>query len=66
MFCKKCGEQIPDDSVFCPKCGQALNETRNQEEPATGGVQGGVQVIVFIVSIIMIIVGLFTFLDTCS
>ncbi len=21
MYCKKCGEQIPDGSAFCPKCG---------------------------------------------
>ncbi len=21
MFCRKCGNQIPDDSVFCPRCG---------------------------------------------
>lgn len=21
MFCFKCGAQIPDESVFCPKCG---------------------------------------------
>lgn len=21
MICKKCGEFIPDDSIFCPKCG---------------------------------------------
>ena len=22
MFCRKCGNQIPNDSVFCPKCGE--------------------------------------------
>ncbi|MCL5680556.1 MAG: zinc ribbon domain-containing protein [Candidatus Thermoplasmatota archaeon] len=25
MFCRKCGSQIPDDSVFCPKCGAPQN-----------------------------------------
>ena len=24
MFCKKCAAKIPDDSVFCPECGQKL------------------------------------------
>lgn len=31
-FCHKCGEQLNDDSVFCPKCGQrqqGLNEENN-------------------------------------
>ena len=21
MFCDQCGAELPDDSVFCPKCG---------------------------------------------
>lgn len=24
MFCRKCGNEIPDDSEFCPKCGASL------------------------------------------
>ena len=24
MFCKSCGEKLPDDANFCMKCGQAL------------------------------------------
>lgn len=31
MFCRKCGNQIPDDSEFCPKCGTAVgNEILKQ------------------------------------
>ena len=22
MFCRICGEKIPDDSLFCPRCGR--------------------------------------------
>lgn len=25
MYCEKCGAQIPDGSIFCPKCGAAVN-----------------------------------------
>ena len=24
MFCQKCGAQMDDDALFCPKCGQKL------------------------------------------
>ena len=24
MFCMKCGTNMPDDSVFCPKCGMKV------------------------------------------
>ena len=26
MFCKNCGSEIADDSVFCPKCGASAKE----------------------------------------
>ena len=28
MYCSQCGEKIPDDSKFCPKCGAALVQTK--------------------------------------
>lgn len=34
MFCSNCGEQIPDDSVFCEQCGYALNEESSSAAPA--------------------------------
>ena len=27
MFCKKCGFQLPDDTKYCPKCGEKVNGT---------------------------------------
>jgi hypothetical protein len=26
MYCKKCGEHIPDNSKFCPKCGMQISK----------------------------------------
>jgi DNA-directed RNA polymerase subunit RPC12/RpoP len=28
MFCEKCGAQIPDDAVFCPKCGYKVGQSQ--------------------------------------
>lgn len=27
IYCRKCGNQMPDDSVFCSKCGCNQNES---------------------------------------
>ena len=39
MFCKKCGEQIHDEAVVCPKCGCSVEEKKvpvEIDEPKTG------------------------------
>lgn len=35
MFCRKCGKEIPDDSVFCPKCGAATESEASPKEELT-------------------------------
>lgn len=37
MFCRKCGEQIPDNSEFCPVCGENQGITMTTEETEKGG-----------------------------
>ena len=32
-YCTKCGNQLNDDDVFCPKCGHRQNEVREDETP---------------------------------
>ena len=29
MFCKNCGTEFPDDVLYCPVCGTAVNDTDN-------------------------------------
>ncbi len=33
MFCFQCGAQLPDDSVFCPHCGQSLAMPPQSPQP---------------------------------
>lgn len=32
MFCAKCGNQLPDDVIFCPKCGTNVRSFYEREE----------------------------------
>ena len=36
MYCRKCGNQIPNDSLFCPKCGTDVAE---ENDKVTNGEQ---------------------------
>ena len=42
MYCKKCGSQIDNDSVFCPKCG--ANQTTSLATKETDEKMNGEQV----------------------
>ena len=45
MFCKNCGEEIADNTMFCPKCGGQVNQSSNPVNQAPQGYQpyGGPQ-----------------------
>lgn len=36
MFCQKCGNQISDDSVYCPNCGTATTTANTPQQSAAG------------------------------
>jgi hypothetical protein len=42
MFCHKCGTTLPDQSLFCPACGTAVNSARSLQtpQPAQDGAAG--------------------------
>lgn len=40
MFCRKCGFENPDDSVYCRRCGVKLDESVPGPEPAPGPAPG--------------------------
>lgn len=33
MFCSKCGAQAPDNTAFCPSCGNAMNPAAKTAAP---------------------------------
>ena len=34
MFCPKCGNEIPNQAVFCPKSGESINGSGGQSQPS--------------------------------
>ena len=40
MYCKYCGSQIPDDSVYCIKCGKQINDHVEKEKGLTKAAKG--------------------------
>ncbi len=42
MFCKKCGAQIPDDSIFCVNCGEHMGYQSTDEANNTVNVDNAI------------------------
>lgn len=60
MFCSKCGEENPDDSKFCSKCGAALVQPEAPAPTPTPSAATGERTSGFaIASLVMGIVGFF-------
>lgn len=34
MYCSKCGSQIAENSIFCPKCGTEINSAKQPQSPS--------------------------------
>ena len=67
MFCPNCGNQLPDDAQFCPKCGKGFSQPRPKRirtEYAPGYFVNGkevtntIAVVGFILSFFIMIAGL--------
>lgn len=42
MFCKKCGEEISEEWIVCPQCGEMLRESLNDELQTDNGINNRV------------------------
>lgn len=40
MFCGKCGNNLPDDALFCPRCGEKVKSTMYPESEINGAKSG--------------------------
>ena len=58
MYCKHCGTQIDDDSIFCKYCGKEINKELNKENKTNAKEKnhGCLAVIIFI----LLFIGIFT------
>lgn len=66
MFCKYCGAEIQDGSVFCNKCGKAINATSDisqeiQQEKSSNKRITKVPIIIGATVIVLILIGIFVF-----
>lgn len=65
MYCKKCGKQIADDSVFCSYCGASVEQVannesdKNKEGSNVSSSKKSKKTIYIIASIIILVIGFF-------
>ena len=65
MYCKKCGNQIPDDANNCPHCGTAVNEVVDEKpvKKKKKGKNKTAKIIGIVLAILLIPILLVVFLD---
>ena len=70
MFCRKCGESLPESAVFCNKCGEKVNTQKtaayNQTRPAKPVGLIIVAVVMAVFAISMVVVGIILVLSVSS
>lgn len=58
-YCEKCGNQLLDEAIMCPKCGYAVagkQPTKAQNEQAKNQVKAAIRIILAIAIIIATII----------
>ncbi len=60
MYCKKCGAEIDDEAVVCPKCGCAVD--KGQQNPKYNESKTGMGVLMgLFLGLIGLIIGIFSY-----
>jgi len=58
MFCKKCGNEIPDNSKFCVKCGTTINSNQPTPQVAEDKTSVGLIILSILFPIVGIVLGI--------
>jgi hypothetical protein len=59
-FCTKCGQELPEGSVFCPSCGANIGEPQVSKPVRTSNVNlDTVAILIYIYAAFAILIGLF-------
>ena len=58
MFCRSCGEEIPNDAVVCVKCGRATGVPIWPAPAVKSGESSGLMIAGFITGVVIPLVGL--------
>ncbi len=53
MICKKCGAEVMDNAIYCPKCGEKLKKKKHNKKAMI--------MVISIISVMLIIVGIYCY-----
>lgn len=62
MFCKKCGNEVQDDWVACPKCGEPLLQQSSKNKMKNNNIPNPASLAKTVFAVIFVVI----FLATCS